>query len=382
MPSLASASESSDSDWESECVARDGESDSGSDRNRSARAHSPPPRHTASSRAAAKRMKDSAVYRGALAEIVVADHGYAADDEVAAAGVADGVADQAVDAGSSDARKVARESRRPALAAAAPAGSVKLSERAAQGTARACGSKAADLGGFGKPFRMPGPPVVCRTTGCGRSGRNQSNRHDTACCVLCTMSGGAEHTEECDGRSGVGPEPTAAAGGSGASSKSRARRSLPDARLRSVRTQQSDRHDPCAVIGARLGTGSYTRMSVTGHTASSRSPTPIRAPIPIPIPIPIRVQLRPPGANPDDSDSSIDIDSLSGAAGAARGKGASEEAKKVPCGRTDSGRRRGRGRRRCEWRRGPSGGRGVPRRRDHGARVTDVGSGGGGAAGA
>ena len=122
MPSLASASESSDSDWESECVARDGESDSGSDRNRSARSHSPPPRHTASSRAAAKRMKDSAVYRGALAdgqERCTKDGSAAASEAAADGSAGDGAVDYMYD-GDVDDDTLARESPTSAAAAATP----------------------------------------------------------------------------------------------------------------------------------------------------------------------------------------------------------------------------------------------------------------------
>ena len=43
------------------------------------------------------------------------------------------------------------------------------------------------------------------------------------------------------------------------------------------------------------------------------------------------------------------------------------------------GRRRGRGRRRCRWRRGPSGGRGIRRRPEGGARVSAPGARGGSA---
>ena len=87
------------------------------------------------------------------------------------------------------------------------AGAVKLSERAVRGTARAGGRRAPDLGGFGTPWRVPGPPVVCRTPGCGRSGRNQSDRHDTMCCEPCEMYDGELHSEECDARYGIVPDP-------------------------------------------------------------------------------------------------------------------------------------------------------------------------------
>ena len=176
---------------------------------------------------------------GFAADLEPTERGFAADADTAQAGVADGVAIDGFEKLDLDAAEVARESRRAALAAAAPAGAV-----AGTCAAHAGGRTVADPGGFGKPFKMPGPPVVCRTTGCGRSGRNQSNRHDTECCVLCTMSGGAEHTEECDGRSGVGPEPTAAAGGLGTSMK----RPSPPVVCRTPGCgrsgrNQSDRHD-------------------------------------------------------------------------------------------------------------------------------------------
>ena len=202
---------------------------------------------------------------GFAADLEPTERGFAADADTAQAGVADGVAIGGFEKLDLDAAEVARESRRAALAAAAPAGAV-----AGACTAQAGGRTVADPGGFGKPFRMPGPPVicimgcgrpgatspiatvhsaasralvetvihwrvtrrtasgqsrrrlpvgsgassrspgppvVCRTPGCGRSGRNQSDRHDTMCCESCEMWDGELHTEECDRPHGVQPDP-------------------------------------------------------------------------------------------------------------------------------------------------------------------------------
>ena len=144
---------------------------------------------------------------GFAADLEPTERGFAADADTAQAGVAEGVAIDGFETLDLDAAEVARESRRAALAAAAPAGAV-----AGACAAHAGGRTVADPGGFGKPFQMPGPPVIC-IMGCGRPGASQSNRHSPFCCVPC--AGGDGHSLACDAKNGVGPEPTAAAGGLG-----------------------------------------------------------------------------------------------------------------------------------------------------------------------
>ena len=62
--------------------------------------------------------------------------------------------------------------------------------------------------GFGSPWRVPGPPAICRM-GCGRAAFGQGRFHPQAfCCVHCTHTGGTKHSEHCDRANGVGPMTT------------------------------------------------------------------------------------------------------------------------------------------------------------------------------
>ena len=62
--------------------------------------------------------------------------------------------------------------------------------------------------GFGSPWRVPGPPVICRM-GCGLAAFDQSRfRLDAFCCVRCTGTGGTEHAEYCERVNGVDPVTT------------------------------------------------------------------------------------------------------------------------------------------------------------------------------